>query len=115
MRYADAAYRERATRAEPWLGRAAAHVAKGELPGAWAALAQASGLLPGDPRIARLRAEIAMRRGETRSLEAALGDLRTTAPTLTQAVLDENRLRAAHGMPLLPDREAERLVSGDAP
>ena len=68
MRYADAAYRERATRAEPWLGRAAAHVAKGELPGAWAALAQASGLLPGDPRIARLRAEIAMRRGETRSL-----------------------------------------------
>jgi spermidine synthase len=109
--YADAAYRERSTRAEPWVARASELLAHDELPAAWAAVAQAADLLPGDPRVARIRAEIALRRGEPRSVLAALGDLRGTAPSLGEAIRTENRLRVIHGLPLLPDHGAERLAS----
>jgi spermidine synthase len=113
-RHADAAYRERSARAEPWLARGSEHLAKGELPAAWAAVAQAADLLPGDPRVARLRAEITLRRGEPRSLHAALGDLRGTAPSLAEAVRSENRLRVTHGLPLLPDHGVDQLATREA-
>jgi spermidine synthase len=109
--HADAAYRERSARAEPWLARASEHLAKSELPAAWAALAQAADLLPGDPRVAKLRAEVTLRRGEPRSLLAALGDLRSTAPSLAEAVRTENRLRVTHGLPLLPDHGVDQLAT----
>jgi len=112
-RYADADYRERSIRAEPWVARASEHLDRNELPAAWAAAAQAAELLPGDPHVARLRAEITLRRGEPRSVLAALGDLRRTAASLDQAVRTENRLRVTHGLPLLPDHGAERLTANE--
>jgi spermidine synthase len=107
--YRDADRRERAARARPALEAAREALAAGRPEAAVGPLASAAALLPGNPEVARLRAESAAARGDRAALEAALADLRRWAPTLEAAVAEENRLRASAGLPLLPEQPAERF------
>ncbi|MEN8181807.1 MAG: hypothetical protein ABFS46_04655, partial [Myxococcota bacterium] len=78
---------------------------------ATAALDRVEELLPRDPRLLRLRVELAGRSGNGARFEQALLALRGVAPTLDQAIATENRLRGAQGLPLLPDLSAETLLA----
>ncbi len=112
--FADADHRERLARARVGLRASERALAKGDAGAALAALDAAAALVPGDPRVAELRARAALARGDRAGTEAALAALRASAPTLAEAVAAENRFRAEHGLPLLPDRPAALLV-GPAP
>jgi spermidine synthase len=113
-RFADAAHRERLRRAEPALARAREALGRGALGTARTALEDAEALAPDDPRALWLRAEIALRGREPAAVAEALRRLRRAAPSLAEGVGAENRLRAAHGLPLLPDLPAEALAAQDA-
>ncbi|UCE86740.1 MAG: fused MFS/spermidine synthase [Deltaproteobacteria bacterium] len=108
--YRDAARAERGPRGEAQLARAEAEYAAGRLDAALRALRGAEPLLPADPRVARLRAELALARGDRQELAEALGALRAWSPSLLDAVAAENRFRAEHGLPLLPERSADDLA-----
>jgi spermidine synthase len=108
--FREAVRAERRPRGEVLLDRAQTQYAAGHLDAAAKALVSAEPLLPTDSRVARLRAKLALARGDRRELEAALGSLRTWAPSLFEAVAAENRFRAAQGLPLLPELPAEELV-----
>jgi spermidine synthase len=108
--FREAVRAERRPSGEVQLDRAQAQYAAGQLDAAAKALESARALLPTDSRVARLRAKLALARGDRRELEAALGSLRTWAPSLFEAVAAENRFRAAQGLPLLPELPAEALV-----
>jgi hypothetical protein len=104
--YQEADRRERLAKAEPLLARAREALADRRLDAAEPAVRGAAALLPGHPDVAQLAAELALARGDAAALEAALGELRATAASLEAAVVAENRFRAGHGLPLLPEQPA---------
>ncbi len=111
--FADVARHARLQRGQQALRRASASLAAGRIEHARAELERAQRLLPADGRVMLLRGRVAVERGDRAALEAALGDLRSWAPSLWAAVVAENRFRTAHGLPLLPERDLEEL--SDAP
>jgi hypothetical protein len=108
--YQDADRRQRGLRAAPLPARAASELREGRLDACEGTLAELVALLPGDPRALELRARLALARNDAAGLAAALRELRHSAPTLAAAVAAENRFRAAHDLPLLPERTAAELI-----
>jgi len=108
--YQEADRRERLAQAEPLLARAREALGAGRIEEAAPALRGATALLPGHPEVAQLAAELALARGDAAGLEAALAELRAQAGSLEAAVVAENRFRAGHGLPLLPEQPAETFA-----
>jgi spermidine synthase len=105
-RHVDADSHRRNVQARPLLERAATAVHEGRDAVARSALDGAAALVPGDQRVAWLRAEMAAKRGSPAELERALSALRDTAPSRSAGVGAENAFRSEHGLPLtsLPER-----------
>jgi spermidine synthase len=73
--------------------------------------AAARGAAGGPGARALAQALAAFERRDAAGLESALRELRFWAPSLRAAIGAENRFRSDHGMPLLPELPAERLLS----
>jgi hypothetical protein len=103
LAHADVDAAMRARRAEPLLRRARAALDAKHLDDAFQAIRAAARELPGDPRVALLRADLAVDRNEPAALDAALAALRRYAPTLESANIAENDFRSRHELPLRPE------------
>jgi hypothetical protein len=112
--HADAGRRERAAAAPAALERARAAFAAGRLDEAAGALDEMDRLAPGSPDALELRVRLALTRRDRRALEAAFAALRRAAPSLSEGVAAENRLRLALGLPLLPEEAPEVLAAAPA-
>jgi tetratricopeptide (TPR) repeat protein len=99
-RHIDADSRQRGAQARPLLDRAAGALRESRDDEARAALDRAAALVPGDERVAWLRAELAEKSGSPAELEHALAALRQAAPSRADAVGAENAFRSEHGLPL---------------
>jgi hypothetical protein len=113
LAYADAHHRERRSQATPLLRRAGRALRARRLEEAERLLARAKQLLPGDRRVTELDVQWALLRGDAAALSSALRELRHFAPSLSQAVARENRLRASRRRPLLPEKAAPALTASD--
>ena len=105
--HADADAVQRMRRAAPHLRAVAEALAANRPDAARAALATASALLPADPRVALLAADVARAARSPEALSAAFADLRRFSPSLAQANVAENDYRTLHGLPLRPESDAD--------
>jgi hypothetical protein len=87
-------------RAAPHLRAVADALAANRPDAAREALAKAEALLPADPRVALLAADVARADRSPEALAAAFTRLRRFAPSLAQANVAENGYRTLHGLPL---------------
>ncbi len=109
--YSDLARERRQAAGNAAAARARRALDAGRPDEAVAALGEAEELLPSDASVLELRARLALAREDPVALGEALGRLREWAPTVADAVLFENRFRAANGLPLLPALSVETLLS----
>ena len=108
--FREADRQQRIERGKPIFDRAEKALAESRLDAAEEALDQAERLMPGTAQILYLRARLAVERRDDGALRRALLDLRALAPTLDRAVSAENRFRAKHGLPLLPEDAPEEIL-----
>jgi len=100
--HADADRRARESQAAPHLSRAETALAEGRLDSAREALSLAAALIPGDPRLATLSAELSVASAEPEATARALTDLRRWATTLEEGIRADNQFRTLHGLALWP-------------
>jgi spermidine synthase len=103
--HADADAVQRMRRAAPHLRAVADALAANRPDAVRAALATAQALLPADPRVALLAADVARAERNPEALSAAFASLRRFAPSLAQANIAENEYRTLHGLPLRRESE----------
>ncbi len=101
--FQEADRQQRLALGKPFFDRAERALADGRLDEAAAALAQAERTMPGTSQVHYLSARLAVERRDAGALQRALDELRSLAPTLDDAVKAENRFRAEHQLPLLPE------------
>jgi len=100
--HADADGRARAGQASSALRHAETALEEGRLDAARGALARAAPLIPGDPRLATLVAELGAAEKDVRATSRALAELQRWATTREEGLRAENRFRARHGLALWP-------------
>jgi spermidine synthase len=105
----DADALQRAQSVEAILDEARAALADADWPRANDALERAKALAPLDPVRLELEARAAAVQGDAARLSEALWAVRRAGESLRDGVGDENALRAALGLPLLPERPPEEL------
>jgi hypothetical protein len=108
--HAEQGRHSRAERAQPVLERARKALRLSDPEQAWAALEQATALLPGDPEVEKLRVRVATARGDYQAARRALVSLRSSARTAREGIAAENRLRLELQLPPLPLRSARDLL-----
>jgi len=108
----DADRRAREERAAPLIARAERALDQGDLASAADALGAASGLVPGEPRVLEANARLALARRDPAALAQALAELRSWAPSLIEAVAQENRWRQRVGLALLSEHDALEIARG---
>jgi len=111
----DADQRAREALAAPLLTRAEHAFDQGDLAAASEALIAAADLLPGDARVLDAAVRAALLRRDPAALQRAFAEMRAWAPSLVEAVAEENRVRQRLGLALLPERDANALARGTAP
>ncbi len=113
--YGDIDYRAREIDGSRWIRTAELAMKKREFDKANAALDRARSLLPNDPRISALAAEIDLQSEDPAQLALHLRELRRWTPRLEAAIATENYLRTLHKLPLLPERSIEELTAIGVP
>ena len=110
----DLDFRTRSRRAQPFLRDLESALEGGALSAARDALAKAELLAPASLELAELRMRLALVADDLEGFRRAVAVLRRIAGSPSAAIALENRLRAEHGLPLLP-RLAPELLVGSAP
>ena len=101
--HADMDARQREFAAAPLISQAESALARGDLATARDRLDRAAFLTPSTRRVLDLQVKLALRGDDGKARERAFGDLHAWATSPDKGIGEENRLRSAHGLPLVAE------------